>query len=246
MELQLAVFDMAGTTVVDRDGVNSCFRAALEEAGLRISATEVNAVMGLPKAEAVRRLIERSALRDQLIDQVEPIHRAFVARMIRFYETDPDLCEFPGTSETFEVLHKGGVKVALNTGFSRNIAQVIIDRLGWARNGLIDASIASDEVTHGRPHPDMIKNLMKRLGVDDPLRVAKIGDTPVDLEEGKNAGCGWLIGVTSGSHTREQLQNSPHTHLIDSVADLPRALGLVSFCSPEGAVENSQGRKPLD
>ena len=38
MELQLAVFDMAGTTVVDRDGVNGCFRAALDEAGLRVSA----------------------------------------------------------------------------------------------------------------------------------------------------------------------------------------------------------------
>ena len=202
--------------------------------------------MGLPKAEAVRRLIERSPLRHQLIDQVEPIHRAFVARMIRFYEADPGLCEVPGTSETFKILHDEGVKVALNTGFSRNIAQVVIDRLGWASTGLIDASIASDEVSHGRPNPDMIQNLMKRLGVDNPQHVAKIGDTPVDLEEGKNAGCGWLIGVTSGSHTREQLQTSPHTNLIDSVADLPRALGLGSFCSPEGAIENSQGRKPLE
>jgi phosphonatase-like hydrolase len=154
--------------------------------------------------------------------------------MIRFYETDPSVCEVPGTSETFKILRGAGVKVALNTGFSRNIAQVIIDRLGWTTNGLIDASIASDEVTHGRPHPDMIWNLMVNVFVDDPLRVAKIGDTPVDLEEGENAGCGWLIGVTSGSHSREQLQNSPHTHLIDSVADLPRAFGLGSVCSPEG------------
>src|SRR6202030_3575222 len=118
----------------------------------------VNAVMGLPKAEAVRRLIERSALRDRLIDQVEPIHRAFVARMIRFYETDPDLCEFPGTSETFKILHDEGIKVALNTGFSRNIAQVIIDRLGWARDGLIDASVASEEGPHGGTLPDMVQN----------------------------------------------------------------------------------------
>jgi phosphonatase-like hydrolase len=226
MDLQLAVFDMAGTTVVDRDGVNSCFRAALAEAGLRVSAADVNEVMGLPKAEAVRKLIERSSLRDQLIDRVEAIHRAFVTSMIRFYETNPDIREVAGTSATFKTLRDAAVKIAVNTGFSRNIAQVIIDRLGWTRNSLIDTSIASDEVTHGRPHPDMIRELMKRLGVSEPARVAKIGDTPVDLEEGRNAGCGWLVGVTSGSHTREQLENSPHTHLIESVADLPRALGI--------------------
>jgi phosphonatase-like hydrolase len=226
MDLQLAVFDMAGTTVVDRDGVNSCFRAALAEAGLRVSAADVNEVMGLPKPEAVRKLIERSTLRDQLIDQVEAIHRAFVARMIRFYETNPEVREVPGTSATFKILRDAGVKIAVNTGFSRNIAQVIIDRLGWMRDRLIDASIASDEVAFGRPHPDMIWELMINLELNDPLRIAKIGDTPVDLEEGENAGCGWLVGVTSGSHTREQLQNSPHTHLIDSVADLPRALGI--------------------
>jgi phosphonatase-like hydrolase len=226
MDLQLAVFDMAGTTVVDRDGVNSCFRAALAEVGLRVTAADVNEVMGLPKAEAVRKLIERSALRDQLIDQVDAIHGAFVARMIRFYETNPEIREVPGTSATFKILRDAGVKIAVNTGFSRNIAQVIIDRLGWTRDRLIDASIASDEVAHGRPHPDMIRELMRRLGVSDPGRVAKIGDTPVDLEEGQNAGCGWLVGVTGGSHTREQLQNSPHDHLIDSVADLPRALGI--------------------
>jgi phosphonatase-like hydrolase len=226
MDLQLAVFDMAGTTVVDRDGVNSCFRAALAEAGLRVSAAEVNEVMGLPKAEAVRKLIEGSTLRDQLINQVDSIHGVFVARMIRFYESKPQVREVAGTRATFGILRAAGVKIAVNTGFSRNIAQVIIDRLGWIRNSLIDASIASDEVTRGRPHPDMIRELMKRLGVGESAHVAKIGDTPVDLEEGQNAGCGWLIGVTNGSHTREQLQHSPHTHLIDSVADLPRALGI--------------------
>src|SRR6516164_4900686 len=102
MDLQLAVFDMAGTTVVDRDGVNGCFRAALAEAGLRVSAQEVNKVMGLPKAEAVRKLIERSTDRDQLIDQVETIHSEFVARMIRFYETNPEIREVTGTSATFK------------------------------------------------------------------------------------------------------------------------------------------------
>ena len=53
-----------------------------------------------------------------------------------------------------------------------------------------------------------------------------MGDTPVDLEEGTNAGCGRVIGVTRGTHTRAQLLPYPHTDLIETVADLPRLLGL--------------------
>ena len=226
MDIELAVFDMAGTTVKDADGVNGCFRAVLADAGLEVSAAAVNAVMGLPKPEAIRRLIDQSALRDRLAGKVEAIYRAFVARMIRFYKTDPVVSEVPGTSETFAVFKEAGIRVALNTGFGRDIAQVIIDRLGWEKNHLIDASVTSDEVAHGRPQPDMIENLKIRLRVSDRRKIAKIGDTPVDLAEGYNAGCGWLIGVTSGTHTRAQLAMCPHTHLITSVAELPEVLGI--------------------
>jgi phosphonatase-like hydrolase len=228
VDIELAVFDMAGTTVLDRDGVNGCFRAVLAEAGLEVSPEAVNEVMGLPKLEAVQKLIGRTNLGDHMKWPVNTIHEAFVARMIHFYKTDPAVCEVPGTTATFVTLKRAGIKIALNTGFSRDIAQVIIDRLGWQQKGLIDASITSDEVTHGRPHPDMIWELMINLRLNDPLKIAKIGDTPVDLQEGENAGCGWLIGVTSGSHTREQLAAWPNTHLIDSVADLPRVLGVTN------------------
>jgi phosphonatase-like hydrolase len=116
--------------------------------------------------------------------------------------------------------------VALDTGFSRDIAQTLINRLNWERDGLIDASVTSDEVDRGRPHPDMIQRLMSKLGVTDPRRIAKVGDTPADLLEGKNAGCGLVVGVTQGSCAREQLERFPHDYLIGSVAELPALLGV--------------------
>ena len=114
----------------------------------------------------------------------------------------------------------------MNSGFSRDIVGVLIDRLGWARRGLLDGSVASDEVPRGRPHPDMMRRLMDQLGVDDSSRVAKVGDTPADLEEGTRAGCGLVVGVTGGTHSRQELEAFPHTHLIGSVAELPALLGL--------------------
>jgi phosphonatase-like hydrolase len=116
--------------------------------------------------------------------------------------------------------------VALNTGFSRDITQVILNRLGWLDGGIVDFSVTSDEVKRGRPYPDMIQLLMARSGIREPRRVAKVGDAPADLQEGHNAGCGLVIGVTQGTHRRAELECFPHTHLIATVADLPNVLNL--------------------
>jgi phosphonatase-like hydrolase len=226
MEIQLAVFDLAGTTVNDPDGVNQCLRASLQAAGLDVDRAAVNAVMGLPKPEAIRRLLDDRPAARHLLPRVEAIHEDFVGRMIRFYQSDPSVYEVPGTSEVFGRLRQADIQVAVNTGFGRTITAVLLDRLGWERRGLIQASVTSDEVLRGRPYPDMILHLMRRLGIADARQVVKVGDTPADLLEGTNAGCGLVIGVTQGSHSREQLEVHPHTHLVDSIAQVPGLLGL--------------------
>jgi phosphonatase-like hydrolase len=216
--IELVVFDMAGTTVRDGGAVNACFRAALAAAGLTATPAAVDAVMGLAKPEAIRRLVGGSAGDER----VGAIHRDFVERMRRHYAESADVGEVPGASDVFAQLRRAGVKVALNTGFSRDVVDPLLGRLGWAGSGSpIDGSVTSDEVARGRPRPDMIRALMACFGVADARRAAKVGDTPVDLEEGTNAGCGLVVGVTFESHPRAGLERHPHTHLIDSLAQLP-------------------------
>ena len=226
IEIELVVFDMAGTTVHDEDSVNRCVRDALGAAGLVVTRAEVNEVMGLPKPEAIAILVERSGRLDELADRLESIHHDFVNRSLAFYGTDPSVREITGATRLFERLRRAGIRVALDTGFDRKITNRILDRLDWARSPFIDATITSDEVPRGRPYPDMILELMRRLSVDDPRKVAKVGDTPADLKEGHNARCGLVIGVTEGTHGREQLEPHPHTHLINTIADLPTLLEL--------------------
>ena len=226
IDIAMVVFDIAGTTVNDDDSVNRCLRGSLLAAGLEVTAAQVNTVMGLPKPDAIAILIEQSPARHELRGRVDLIHRDFVARSIEFYKSDPSVHEVPGTTRVFEKLKRSGILVALDTGFNRSITQVILDRLNWWKSRLIDATICSDEVPRGRPHSDMIEALMGRLGIVDPKRVAKVGDTPSDLQEGDGAGCGLVVGVTAGTHTRLELEPYPHHHLIETIADLPQLLGL--------------------
>lgn len=226
LPIELVVFDMAGTTVAEGGAVYQCLIDTLAANGLEISADSVHEVKGMEKREALRILIESSAMRDQLLLGLDAIHEDFVERMIEFYRSDPAVVEMPGASETFRRLQQAGIKVALNTGFSRQIVDTLLERLGWVNSGLIDATVASDEVERGRPHPDMIHFLMFKLGVKAPQRIAKVGDTPADLLEGRNAGCGLVVGVMEGSSTREQLEKFPHDQLINTVSQLPGLLGV--------------------
>jgi len=104
---------------------------------------------------------------------------------------DHEVVPTKGALRIFKFLNENGVKIALTTGFYRKIITIILSKLGWIhgldktwkglKDSLIQLSLSSDDVKNGRPAPDLIYLAMKRLGLSDPRRVIKIGDTPSDL-----------------------------------------------------------------
>lgn len=78
----------------------------------------------------------------------------------------------------------------------------------------------------GRPHPDLVLAALLALEIDDVRQVAVAGDTANDLLAGTRAGASVVAGVLTGAHGREELAAAPHTHLLDSVAELPSVCGV--------------------
>lgn len=220
MSIKLVVFDMAGTTVKDRNYVGIAFHEAMKSYGYEVAIGEINPIMGYEKPLAIRMMLKaHEEDKDKITDSlVHEIHTEFVTRMMAFYQTTTEIEPLPHVEETFAVLRENGIQIALNTGFSRNIADVIIDRLKWSNK--IDYLVASDEVAQGRPHPDMILKMMKKLNIESPESVAKVGDTEVDINEGINAGCRYVIGITTGAFTREELLPYAPTHVVDDIAEV--------------------------
>jgi phosphonatase-like hydrolase len=221
----LAVFDVAGTTVIDGDAVVECLRAVLE-ARTSVSTREVLEVMGLPKPLAIRQILSSSlAVEGRALDAaVDEAHRDFRTAMIHRYR-DGALAPAEGAERVFAALQDAGVRVVLDTGFSRDILDTVLERLGWLDGTTIDFSIASDEVERGRPYPDLIHRAMVLSDVADAARVVKTGDTPSDMAQGLAAGCGLVVGVTHGTHTREQLER-PGVRIIDRLPDLLPLMGV--------------------
>lgn len=219
--IQLVVFDMAGTTIDDSG--NKVLTALVEAARIHDlpgTPDELNKLMGMNKREVFTLLAEQLLDRDseQVSQLAEAALATFVERMRAAYSQN--VKAIPGTEETFAFLRERGVKIALDTGFDSVIGGLILEQLGWL-DGVVDCAIFSSDVSRGRPAPYMIFRAMEQLDVQDVRQVMKIGDSPADLDEGMNAGCGEVIGVLSGAHTAESLGRYRHTRLLPSVADLP-------------------------
>ncbi|WP_420130306.1 phosphonatase-like hydrolase [Longimicrobium sp.] len=216
-DVELVVLDMAGTTVHDGGEVPAAFRAALAAHGVAVTDEELAGVRGASKHEVIRTLVTRHQP-DALPSLVDEVYDEFRAALAERYRAGVRAVE--GVEDAFDWLRRRDVRIALNTGFDRSIAELLLDALGW-RDGVVEAVVCGDEVPRGRPAPYLIFRAMEAAGATSVHRVVNVGDTELDLRAGWNAAVGWNVGVLGGAHPRERLEQAPHTHLIDSAAALP-------------------------
>ncbi len=211
----LVVFDMAGTTVEDRGQVSAAFAAALAAHGITATAAQINRVRGASKRQAILQLVPPGP---HQAEDVARIYASFRGELAGRYVSQ-GVRPVAGAPEVMRTLRERGIRVALTTGFDRDTTELLLTKLGWL-DRTADTIVCGDDVEHGRPAPDLILRAMRNLGVASPAAVAAVGDTTLDLEAGFTAGVAWNIGVLSGAHGRDAMMGAPHTHLIESVADL--------------------------
>src|SRR5262249_48651121 len=105
-------------------------------------------------------------------------------------------------------------------------ADQLIDKLNWRKGQTFDEVVTASDVAGTRPAPDMILYAMKLCSITNAGEVIKIGDSIIDIEEGKNANCGITVGSTTGAYTKMQLESAHPDHIIGSLEELlPIALG---------------------
>jgi phosphonatase-like hydrolase len=217
-KLRLIVFDVGGTIIQDHGDVPEALQGAFAKHGIKITPEEIAAVRGASKKEVVRRFAtERSKAKGAELDKlIAAVYADFTANAIEAYKDVPPIA---GAEAVFQSLRKSGLILTTSTGFGREISDSIFHRLNWEK--YFAARITSDDVTQGRPAPYMIFHAMEAARITNVAEVLVIGDTPLDLQAGTNAGVRGVVGVISGASKREKLEPEPHTDIIASVADLP-------------------------
>lgn len=220
---RLVVLDLAGTLLDDGGAVIQAFRVALESVRIDADENELNAVRGANKLQVFRSFATRAfGPGPEAVEAARDALAAFNEELaVRLRDEEIDL--MPGAVEALQALREADLKLATNSGFTRPIAESVLARLR-RRLGPFDADICGDDVPEGRPAPFMIYLAMERAGVHDARAVVTVGDTPLDLQAGTNAGAGGVVGVLTGTHDWRSLGAVRHTHLIPSVAELPALL----------------------
>lgn len=217
----LAIFDMAHTTVNDRDEVYRVLREATERQGAEYTDEQFRAHMGTEKKWAIRQLLDLGGL--EVTDElVEDSWRWFRAELRSTYTENPPV-PLDGVEEMLVTLRESGVQIGLTTGFSREIVDLILESMGWTVGETVDTVAAGDEVEAGRPEPFLIRRVMSDLGVTDPETVISVGDTSADVESARRAGV-TSVGVLTGHVTREQFSELGADHVLESAADLPELI----------------------
>lgn len=217
--IKLVVFDMAGTTVDEDNVVYKTVRSAINAAGYQFTQDQVQAAgAGKEKSQAIRDVLALDG-NEHGDAEVAAIFSDFKLRLAKAYK-NLDVREQPEASNVFSSLRQQGIKVFLNTGYDRPTAEGLIAKIGWAVGRDIDGLVTASDVSNGRPAPDMIQLAMQQSGVEDSSTVAKVGDSQIDIEEGKNAACGFTFGITTGAQTRQLLQESSPSAILDKLEDL--------------------------
>jgi HAD superfamily hydrolase (TIGR01509 family) len=139
---------------------------------------------------------------------------------VRFDEIIPNFSLFPGTLEALQSLKQQGFRLALNTSSSRHEVELKFQARPEFLALFGDLVISRSDVKHIKPAPDSILEIARRCQVS-PQDCLMIGDMPIDINCGKNAGAKTAL-VLCGFLTPERIQ---HFHIeadfeFTNVADL--------------------------
>lgn len=217
--IKMVVFDMAGTTVDEDNVVYKTLQSEINKAGFNFSLEEVlSAGAGKEKLQAIKDIV---GLENDLVDDAttNKIYNSFADALATAYNSF-ELKPQPGAAEIFKSLKEKNILVVLNTGYNKQTATAILDKLHWQTGNQIDGLITAGDVENNRPNPDMILLAMQKFGIKNADEVVKVGDSAIDIEEGKNAGCKLSIGITTGAHTYQQLDKAKPNHIIHHLVDL--------------------------
>jgi phosphonatase-like hydrolase len=218
----MVVFDMAGTTVDEDNVVYKTLQRAISDNGYAFTLDQVLAVgAGKEKLNAIKSILALQQINDDSLSA--RIYKHFIILLSEAY-TYLNVTPQPNAEEVFRILKEQKILVILNTGYNFETARMLVDKLGWQKGKAYDDLITAADVINGRPEPDMILLAMDNFGILHSDEVVKVGDSIVDIEEGKNALCALTIGITTGAHTRHQLSTGNPDFIISDLLELPEII----------------------
>ncbi|KRM61253.1 (2-aminoethyl)phosphonate--pyruvate aminotransferase [Paucilactobacillus vaccinostercus DSM 20634] len=207
MTIQAVVFDWAGTTVdYGSRAPIIAFQRAFARFGIGLSEATIRTDVGLDKIKHVEKILKQPVNWQQWQTQhpevnleaaVELVYAQFQTEVAQVIGETAILK--PGMKALINYLNQHHLQIATTSGYTESMVAQNLKMT--ARQGYQPEINITSEQTDliGRPQAAMLNLAMKKMHIDDPQTVIKIGDTVNDILEGKNAHT-ISVGVVEGSN----------------------------------------------
>ena len=117
-------------------------------------------------------------------------------------------------------LKRRGIKLGVATMDDVSNAHEMINKLSLS--GIFDFVCGANSGFGVKPEPGMVHGFCAQCGLD-PNEIMMVGDSPRDLNMGKNAGVKMSVGVLTGAHSEEELRQYGDA-VIKNISEIPSLL----------------------
>lgn len=149
------IFDCDGTLADTMPGHFAAWVAALRAGGGDISETQFYSLAGVTSAEIIDRLNREHGYTLDIPETVERKEQLYVDAL-------HSIKEITAVADIARAYH-GKVPLAVASGGLRSVVHATLDTIGL--RPLFDAVVTADDVSHGKPAPDIFLRAAELLGV---------------------------------------------------------------------------------
>ena len=198
MRFRTVFFDLDGTIVDAFQTIYRSYVQTLPKFGYPVPTMEqVRRAVGGGLEKAMSHFVP-----DELIAEAVKFHVAYSETIML---EDPVL--YPGAFDLVSNLHARGVRTAVLTNKIGDHARALMKHLGLEPH--LDLIFGARDFPFRKPAVEFTNEALRRLG-DTADGACIVGDSPFDVQTGKNAGFPSFC-VTTGTHNAEQLREAGAT-----------------------------------
>jgi pseudouridine 5'-phosphatase len=216
--VRAVVFDLDGLLIDTEPVFTEAARRLLACHGRQLDTGFMASIMGVPGRDALPRFRDHFRLTVAVDELAAEYKREFQA-VLR--GSPPPL--MPGAAELLDSLERHGLPKAIATSSGCDYVNRV-----FGPHGLLDRFafvLTCDDVTHGKPHPEIYRRAAARLGLT-PGEMVVLEDSPNGLKAAKAAGARCVV-VPHGGTCRDEIAGADAVVSSLAAPELRLALGIM-------------------
>ena len=206
-DVRLVIFDLDGTLVNAYPAIIESFNYAMRTGGYPVQAPGIiRAAVGWGDKNLIAPFVRAQDLK-RVLAAYRRHHRESLRRKSRLLK---------GARSVLARLKRESIKLAVASNRPTRFSRILIRHLKIA--GYFDYVLCSDRLKNIKPHPEILRKIMRRLKVG-PRHTVFVGDMVIDAQAGRGARVKTII-VSTGSSSRAAIARTKPYAVIKSLAGL--------------------------